>query len=408
MSLSSSARALACIALALGLAACDSATPTLDTDATSVAPGSDAPQADAGYVGGGRDLYDVDVLTRFPAVPGFPEGIAVRGDRVYVSSNTGGLTALPPQLGTPSSIFAFDLATGEQVREYVIEGQNLAALAGPAYGTIGIAFDGSGDLFVLDKAPARVLRINVETGEQTTYATFDDVPLCLLPTSDECSDTPVDLPPFINFPAFAPDGTLYVSDFQQGLVWRVPVGGGEARVAFTDLAIAGPAGPDGLQFRADGTTLVLAQSVNPPGVGLPGAGRLYTLQRQPDGSLSDLTLLFDGAPGDAPDGFAIGQSGALYVASFVNNQVLVLNADGSVRDRIGVVVAGTNGTEIPFDSPANVAFDGQRILVTNHAVTTRNPLSFAVLDIFVAEAGLPLFMPTVGGTSMEDGPPRLP
>ena len=397
----SAARLTVVALVGMMLASCDSST----LDSAGPIGACFRSDAAAGAVArGGRDLYDVDVFTRFPANPGFPEGIAVKGDRVYVSSNTGGLVAGPPQLGTPSSVFAYSLTTGEQVAEYVIEGQNTAQVAGPGYGVIGMAFDGSGDLFVIDKAPARMLRINTTTGEQTTYATFADLPTCALSSGVPCSEATLDLLPFPNFPAFAPDGTLYVSDLQQSVVWQIPPGGGEARVAFTDRVLDGNLGPDGIQFMADGQTLVLAQSLNPPGVGNPGAGRLYTLQRQADGSLGNLTLLFDGAPTEGPDGFAIGQSGRIYVASFLSNQVLVLSPQGEVVARVGTAGMGANGTEIPFDAPASVAFDGTRILVTNHAVVTRNPLSFAVLDVFVDEPGLPLFYPGLGGTNTEEGP----
>ena len=64
---------------------------------------------------------DVQVLATVPA-PGFPEGIAVRGDRVYVAG--------PATFGTaghiPSKVFAYDDRTGALLRTYDIQGENLS------------------------------------------------------------------------------------------------------------------------------------------------------------------------------------------------------------------------------------------------------------------------------------------
>ena len=141
-----------------------------------------------------------------------------------------------------------------------------------------------------------------------------------------------------------------------------------------------------------------------PGIGTPGAGRLYTLQRQSDGRLTDLQVLYESNPGDGPDGFAMAQSGTVYLNFFLANQIAVIAPDGVERARIGVMTTGLNGSEIPFDAPASSAFDGDRLFVTNHSVNVRNPLSFAVLDVFAGEQGLPLFYPSIGGTSTEDDP----
>jgi hypothetical protein len=52
--------------------------------------------------------------------------------------------------------------------------------------------------------------------------------------------------------------------------------------------------------------------------------------------------------------------------------------------------------EVPFDQPASAAFLGKRVLVTNHALFSRNPDHYAVLDVFADERGLPLFRPKFG------------
>ncbi len=57
-----------------------------------------------------RPFGDVQILATVPFPPGFPEGIAVNGDTVYVAGPASFDTA-----GTPASkVFAFDLKTGAQ------------------------------------------------------------------------------------------------------------------------------------------------------------------------------------------------------------------------------------------------------------------------------------------------------
>ena len=50
-----------------------------------------------------------------------------------------------------------------------------------------------------------------------------------------------------NYAAWGPDGSLYVTDYLQGVVWRVPPGGGEAarvarRTAASTAASSAPPG----------------------------------------------------------------------------------------------------------------------------------------------------------------------
>ena len=57
----------------------------------------------------------------------------------------------------------------------------------------------------------------------------------------------------------------------------------------------------------------------------------------------------------------------------------------------------------PTSRPASAAFLGERVLVTNLALFSRNPDHYAVLDVFAAEPGLPLFRPVIDAGN----PPRI-
>src|SRR5215210_664937 len=85
---------------------------------------------------------DVQVLATFPTPPGFPEGVAVNGNRVYVSG--------PARFGNagepPSKVIAYDIASGATVREYAIQGEDAAQ----DHANSCIAFDGAGRLYVVN------------------------------------------------------------------------------------------------------------------------------------------------------------------------------------------------------------------------------------------------------------------
>ena len=85
-----------------------------------------------------------------------------------------------------------------------------------------------------------------------------------------------------------------------------------------------------------------------------------------------------------PDSLAFGRSGTMYVTLAGISQIAIVGTDGVERSRI----TAANGSAIPLDNPAVMAFDDARksILVTNHAIFG-DPAHFAVLRIFVGERG---------------------
>lgn len=345
-----------------------------------------APTAEA------RERFDVDLLARVPD-PGSPEGIAISSDRrvfVGTSPKDGG------PLGTRrrSKIFAYS-RRGELEREYLIRGQDLDD---PFYGLIGMAFDGRDRLYAADAAPARIIRLNTSTGRQRTYTRFRDVPPCsMVDRSSNCSDTEGDMKPLPDYPVFARDGTMYVTDLNQALIWRVPPGGGRPKVWFTERGFESVFGPNGIQFTADGETLLFALSTegNPAAVPQRSAG-LYELRVRRNGSPGKPQQFWESRFTDVPDGFAIARSGNVYVAlagTPFGNAVAVVSPKGYEITRTPSSPLANQQMEVPFDQPASVAFLGRRALVTNHALFSRDPNHFAVLDVFADERGLKLFRP---------------
>jgi sugar lactone lactonase YvrE len=346
--------------------------------------------------GGDRAPLDVRVFAHVPD-PGLPEGIAVARRRhgrrtIYVgtSPKDPGVAGKPP-----SKLFAYS-RRGELKREWTIEGQDLS---NPFYGLYGLALDGDGRVYAADAVPSRIVRLDPHTGQQDTYASIPDVPSCTLSgQTGNCSATLGDMKPFPNFPVFAPDGTMYMTDTAQALIWRITPGGGQPEVWLTDPGLESLFGPNGAQLTPDGGTLMFALTTQSSPLANPQrpAG-LYTVPIQDDGSPGALELFWESS--DAPDGFAIARSGNVYVAlsSPFAPGLAVVSPQGEEIARVPENAAANAQLEVPFDAPANVAFLGRRALVTNHAFITRNPQHYAVLDVFAGERGAALFAPSLPG-----------
>jgi sugar lactone lactonase YvrE len=337
-----------------------------------------------------RSRFDVRLFARVPD-PGKPEGIAVdRAGTAYVGSSTkGGVD------GPPSKVFAYS-SKGKLTREYTIGGQDRS---NPLYGLYGMAFDGDGLLYVVDILPPRIVVLDPRSGAQREYAHFRDVPSCTVLRTSDCSDTLVDRAPFPNYPAFGPDGAMYVTDAQQALIWRIPKPGSKPEVWFTNAGLETVVGPNGIGFMPGGKTLLFALTEQSrPGAPTRPAG-LYTLPVLPGGRAGQLRLLWESRPNDSPDGFAVGRSGDIYLAlagsggGTDGDAVGVISPKGREIARVPATEADNRKMQVPFDLPASVAFLGERALVTNHAWVSQNRDHYAVHDLFAGEPGLPLFRP---------------
>jgi sugar lactone lactonase YvrE len=207
-----------------------------------------------------------------------------------------------------------------------------------------------------------------------------------------------------NYAVWGPDGSLYVSDYLQAVVWRVPPGGGAAGIWLSDRRLdGGEFGTTGLALAADRRTLLIAQGSS-AGLGEPNptTGKIYATEIQPDGSPGGLRLLWESGPTDLPDGFAIAQSGKLYVPLAGGaNQIAVVSPEGQELERFPTSPDGSNGSPVPFDTPSSVRFLGTRMMVANQSFTG-NREHQALLDVEAGEPGLPELIP-----GLDRDPPRL-
>jgi len=306
--------------------------------------------------------------------PGYPEGIAVRGNRFYVA----GSAALGQPLGS-AYVNAYDIGTGALAAVYPITITN--PFAGMSAGSC-VAFGADGALYAIEPFIG-IIRMSLNPkNEQSVYSAF----------------TPAG-PTLLNDLAFDANGNLYVTDSFAATIYRIPPGGGAPSVWFHDARLAGdprvPFGVNGIRInKDDGKVYVTVTAENGtldgviyrlPVVDSPAPSDLEEFHRYPFVFGFPPTL-----PG--PDGIAFGRSGKLYVCLAGTSQISVLRPDSSEEARYSGPAANPGGAT-PWANPANIAFDTQTrsLLVTNHAsLVPFDPSLFVVFDVFVDDKGSPL------------------
>lgn len=371
----------------------------------------------------GRRFSDTQTLATLPS-PGFPEGVVVEGTIAYVSG--------PATFGTvgagPSTIHAIDTRTGERLSSIEIEGEDCMQ----EHALSSITSDGEGRLYVLS-TQLGVVRVDPSTGAQEIYATIPHLQACnelppgpctpfpggvcladapsvscssgrCLPPGPcgpgqsclplgPCQPVAIDRGSLPNDLAFDDQGNLYVTDSFQATIFRIPAGGGVAQAFYQDPAfdtstIPGFAlGFNGIRLSPDRSQVFFTASFGgnagiwkvPPGPFAPH----YTLQ-----------LVKGYSNYEIPDGIAFGASGRLYVALAGTSQVAALMSWGWEFTRFPSQTVNSV-LPMPYDQPANIAFNGRgSLLVVNHALFT-GPSHAALLDAVVFDTASPLARPIV-------------
>lgn len=319
-------------------------------------------------------LGDSKVVAPVP-LPGYPEGIATRGNRFYVSG--------PATFGSPlgsAYVHAYDVKTGALEATYPITITN--PFAGMSAASC-IAFGPDGKLYVIEPFVG-VIRMDLNPGNtQSVYSAFT-------PTG----------PSLLNDLAFDNKGNLYVTDSFAATIFRVPPGGGTPTVWFTDSRLAGdPQVPFGVNgIRIDKKNKYVYVSVTAENGTLDGVIYQLPLVANPTAASLDEFYRYSFAPSfllSGPDGIAFGKTGKLYVALAGTSQISVLRPNGTEEARYSGPAANPGGSPnpMPWANPANIAFDKRTgsLLVTNHAsLVPYDPSLFVVFSVFVDDKGQPL------------------
>ena len=190
---------------------------------------------------------------------------------------------------------------------------------------LGLCADAAGRLYCCDVGRREVLRVDPTSGEVDVY-------------SCGTADRPMVNP---NWPVFAADGSLYVTDSgtwegDDGCVFRVAPGG-QTEVWST----ASTAFPNGAALTADGSSLLVLESCTPALVRIP----------LDDPSRREVVAEL---PGTVPDGVTLATDGTAYVLCYRPDRILEVSPSGDVQvlvdDPRGTVLsAPTNGVWIGAD-----------------------------------------------------------
>ncbi|MCW2792929.1 MAG: hypothetical protein JWO76_2027 [Nocardioides sp.] len=334
-----------------------------------------------------REKWDTRVFARVGA-PGYPAYAFVhRNGRVYAGTYTN------PQGDTQHSrVFEWS-AGGALLRSWTVPHQRLSE----DHGVQVANADAHGRLVLLEKSTASIRTLDVRTGKFRRRATLPDLPTCTPGTTGPgCSPNAVDYPAIPNYATWGPGGALYVSDYGQAVIWKIPRGSVKPQVWFASAALDGSEfGTAGLAYRPGKRhDLLITQQSTATDGSVPTDGKLYSLGIRKDGRPGRFLTLWTSLPGDLPDGFGIARSGHVYVSmAGLSNQLVELTGDGEELGRFpDTPGTGENGSAIPFDTPSSATFLGTRVLVANQSFTG-DTSHHAILDVEVGERGRAPYLP---------------
>jgi gluconolactonase len=246
-------------------------------------------------------------------------------------------------------------AGGEAGQIYKIDptAETLEQIADTGGFVLGLALDGDGNIYACDAARGEVVRVDARTGTVEPYCAG-------------AGGQPLTAP---NWPAFAPDGSLFVSDsgtedlaVRDGRLFRVPPGGGDG--GLVDLPPLHF--PNGLAVDGDGVLYVL-ESFTP---------RLVSLREE------QVTVVAE-FPDTIPDGVALTADGGFVVSCYYPFRLYHVTSEGTVE----TLLEDPTGITLPM--PTNTSFfgDGLRWL----AIALLG--GWAICAVEAPFAGAPLHYP---------------
>ncbi|MBL9131386.1 MAG: SMP-30/gluconolactonase/LRE family protein [Verrucomicrobiaceae bacterium] len=147
-------------------------------------------------------------------------------------------------------------------------------------------------------------------------------------------------------------GRLYFTELSGAAVYRIDAPGKITRI----LAAPDVQNPNGIQISPDDRTLYLVEANQAQG----GARLIRAYDLQADGSVTNMRVHFDFAPGRSADGMSIDSQGNLWAAAGLNR---TRGTSETLDTKCGVHVISPHGKRIRFipiveDTITNTAFGG--------------------------------------------------
>lgn len=316
------------------------------------------------------------VVRRLTALPSDAEPGAVSAS---ADGSAWAGTDAPSRPGAAAELLRWD-ATGSLQGTAQVPGQPRERTRG----LTGVTLLPDGSVAAVDAATSRLLRFDAGSRTWSKLAQVPDVAPCLVLAPGSCQPGLLDTAPLLRGIAVDADGSAYVADAGQGIVWRLRQGSAvEPWYASADFV--GEQGVAGLAVDADGhLRAVVTRLADLQGT---AAGALLRIERAEDGSAGDRTVVATFRAGDDPVDVALGASGNAYVALRGVHAVATLDSTGFEQLRV---------VDDALKEPAGVALSAGRLLV---AVAAPVP---AVLVVGVDD--IPLMLASAPSTA--GGPTR--
>lgn len=300
--------------------------------------------------------------------PGAPDGVAARPDGGFVVATNNGFGR--GEQG-PSAVITYG-PTGRPEREIAVAGQSSMRTSG----LTGAVLDATGAAFVLDTAPARVLRVGV-SGAVDVYAEIPDLPACGASGTQGCEPGTRNDAPLPRGIALDAAGGLYVTDAAQSLIWRVSTA---PRVS-PWMALDDTDAPSGVALDPQGS-LVIAIG-RPLGTAAAQPGAVVRVQVRPGPVPGRTSTLAETAPFDAPAGLAVAPAGDIVLSLQGANAVVLLSPSGRELARLDAARVDAD-TGVPLDGPTGVAIHRDRALVTNQSPRSNDSDHWTVFRLELA------------------------
>ncbi|MFA6574195.1 MAG: hypothetical protein WCS84_02150 [Nocardioides sp.] len=298
--------------------------------------------------------------------PGYPAYVhKQRNGRVYAG------TYINSDSTQPSRVFEWS-AGGMLLRSWPVPHQVLDA----DHGVQVANQTRDGRLVLLETSRSLVMTLNPKTGR---FRRIAKIPGGGVP----------------NYATWGPQNALYVTDYADGVIWKVSRRGKVTRW-FDSTALDGVGfGTTGIVYRRGRGDFLISQQTSAAGGSLPTNGHLFRLTTRSGGRAGALSTLWTSGPGELPDGFGIGRSGHIYIAmAGLTAQLVELSASGTELDRFpDTPFTGDNGSPIPFDTACSATFSGTKVLVANQSAVQGDARHQAVLAVEVGERGRAAYLP---------------
>jgi sugar lactone lactonase YvrE len=189
----------------------------------------------------------------------------------------------------------------------------------------------------LGSGKGSVVKVNVETGKVTTFASGFKLPNGIVVDAH---------------------GNFFVTDLVAGSVSKITSDGTVSTLASGGLLA--PALIPGAGLTLGSNDLVLNEKQTALYVTNVGQNMVVKIMIGKDGKAGAITK-FASIPG--PDGVAFDKKGLLYVTSPFTNSVYTITSNGSA-EKLSI-----DTTHEPFNNPSNLAFHGRQLYITNLAIS---------------------------------------